>query len=167
MINWNTISSSFSSSVTPVQWGNHSDFNIAKAEQQKRNSVSLRALVESLLAQTASDMQKQFQATSAAFQFNIKQLKTVKSHMEDQLTKAGLHFVYFHISDDQAHCIEYSKPVYQRSDLFDHRGVTVVSRFPYLPFSSTVPIQLIDSQWRTTKCQPEPWLALGPSILPF
>ncbi|XP_051934972.1 tektin-1 [Hippocampus zosterae] len=78
---------SSSSSVTPVQWGNHSDFNIAKAEQQKRNSVSLRALVESLLAQTASDMQKQFQATSAAFQFNIKQLKTVKSHMEDQLTK--------------------------------------------------------------------------------
>ncbi|XP_019716770.1 tektin-1 [Hippocampus comes] len=78
---------SSSSSVTPVQWGNHSDFNIAKAEQQKRNSISLRALVESLLAQTASDMQKQFQATSAAFQFNIKQLKTVKSHMEDQLTK--------------------------------------------------------------------------------
>uniref|UniRef100_A0A3Q3DHL2 Tektin n=1 Tax=Hippocampus comes TaxID=109280 RepID=A0A3Q3DHL2_HIPCM len=82
-------------SMTPVTlltilfwgWGNHSDFNIAKAEQQKRNSISLRALVESLLAQTASDMQKQFQATSAAFQFNIKQLKTVKSHMEDQLTK--------------------------------------------------------------------------------
>uniref|UniRef100_A0A3Q2Z1L7 Tektin n=1 Tax=Hippocampus comes TaxID=109280 RepID=A0A3Q2Z1L7_HIPCM len=85
-IRWNKMSS-FSSSVTPVQWGNHSDFNIAKAEQQKRNSISLRALVESLLAQTASDMQKQFQATSAAFQFNIKQLKTVKSHMEDQLTK--------------------------------------------------------------------------------
>ncbi|XP_077422443.1 tektin-1 [Vanacampus margaritifer] len=78
---------SSSSSVTPVQWGNHSDFIIAKAEQQKRNSVSLRALVESLLAQTAADMLKQFQATSAAFQFSIKQLKTIKSQVEDQLTK--------------------------------------------------------------------------------
>ncbi|XP_061637409.1 tektin-1 isoform X2 [Phyllopteryx taeniolatus] len=74
-------------SVTPAQWGNHSDFNIAKAEHEKRNSVSLRALVESLLAQTAVDMQKQFEATSAAFQFNIKQLKTVKSQMEEQLSK--------------------------------------------------------------------------------
>ncbi|XP_057695006.1 tektin-1 isoform X2 [Corythoichthys intestinalis] len=78
--------------VTPVQWGNHSDFNIGKAEQQKKNTISLRALVESLLAQTAADMQKQFEATTAAFQFNIKQLKTVKNQMEDQLTKVVSEF---------------------------------------------------------------------------
>ncbi|XP_077468018.1 tektin-1 [Stigmatopora argus] len=90
MLNANNAASG--SFVTPVQWGNHSDFNIAKAEQQKKNAISLRALVESLLAQTSADMQKQFDATTAAFQFNIKQLKTVKSHMEEQLTKVVSEF---------------------------------------------------------------------------
>ncbi|XP_061137731.1 tektin-1 [Syngnathus typhle] len=87
-----TVSSS--SSVTPVQWGKKSDLNIAKAEQQKKNSVSLRALVESLLAQTSGDMQKQFAATSAAFQFSVKQLKAVKTQMEDQLAKVVSEFAF-------------------------------------------------------------------------
>ncbi|XP_061781426.1 tektin-1 [Nerophis lumbriciformis] len=76
-----------SSTVTPGEWERSSDFNIAKAERQKTNSVSLRALVESLLAQTAADMQQQFQATSAALQQNVLHIKTVKSQMEEQLTK--------------------------------------------------------------------------------
>ncbi|XP_061924573.1 tektin-1 isoform X1 [Entelurus aequoreus] len=76
-----------SSTVTPGEWERSSDFNIAKAERQKTNSVSLRALVESLLAQTAADMQQQFQATSAALQLNVLHIKTVKSQMEEQLTK--------------------------------------------------------------------------------
>ncbi|XP_059205926.1 tektin-1 [Centropristis striata] len=73
--------------VTPKQWENISDLNITKAEQQKTNSLSLRALVESLLEQTAADMQKQVQATAAAFQLNIQEIKCSKSQMEDQLAK--------------------------------------------------------------------------------
>ncbi|XP_044057838.1 tektin-1 [Siniperca chuatsi] len=73
--------------VTPKQWENISDINIAKAEQQKNNSVSLRALVESLLEQTATDMQKQVQATTAAFQLNTQEIKSAKSQMEDQLAE--------------------------------------------------------------------------------
>ncbi|XP_070684963.1 tektin-1 [Pempheris klunzingeri] len=73
--------------VTPKQWENISDINIAKAEQQKSNSLSLRALVESLLEQTAADMQKQVQATTTAFQLNIQEIKSAKSQMEDQLAK--------------------------------------------------------------------------------
>ncbi|XP_062275573.1 tektin-1 [Scomber scombrus] len=73
--------------VTPKQWENISDINIIKAEQQKTNSQSLRALVESLLEQTASDMQKQVQATTSAFQLNVQEIKTAKSQMEDQLSK--------------------------------------------------------------------------------
>ncbi|XP_068174174.1 tektin-1 isoform X2 [Antennarius striatus] len=73
--------------VTPKQWESISDMNIAKAEQQKANSMSLRALVESLLEQTASDIQKQVQVTSAAFQLNIHEIKSAKSQMEDQLAK--------------------------------------------------------------------------------
>ncbi|XP_054650626.1 tektin-1 isoform X2 [Dunckerocampus dactyliophorus] len=76
-----------SSPLTLVEWERSSDFNIAKAEQQKTNSVALRALVESLLAQTAADMQKQFQATSTALQQNVQQIKSAKSQMEEQLTK--------------------------------------------------------------------------------
>lgn len=75
--------------VTPKQWENISEISIAKAERQKANSVSLRALVESLLEQTSSDMQKQFQATTAAFQLSVKASKSAKSQMEDELAKVG------------------------------------------------------------------------------
>lgn len=74
-------------SVTPMQWENFSLINLAKAEQQRNNSMSLRALVESLLHQTASDLQKQCQATTSAFQLNVQELKKAKGQMEDQLTK--------------------------------------------------------------------------------
>lgn len=75
--------------MTPKQYENISDINIAKAEQQKTNSRSLRALVESLLEQVASDMQKQVQATTAAFQLKVQEIKSAKSQMEDQLAKVG------------------------------------------------------------------------------
>lgn len=75
--------------VTPKQWENISDLIMAKAEQQKINSLSLRALVESLLEQTAADMHKQVQATAAAFKRNIDEIKSAKSQMEDQLAKVG------------------------------------------------------------------------------
>lgn len=82
-------SSSLSLAVTPKQWENISDINIAKAERQKTNSVSLRALVESLLEQTAADMLKQIQATTEAFQLNVQEIKSAKSQMEEQLAKVG------------------------------------------------------------------------------
>lgn len=75
--------------VTPKQWENISDINIAKAERQKTNSQSMRALVESVLEQTAADMQKQFQATTTAFQIHIQEIKSAKGQMEDKLPKVG------------------------------------------------------------------------------
>lgn len=45
--------------------------------------------MESLLEQTASDMQKQVQATTAAFQMNVQEIKNAKIQMEDQLAKVG------------------------------------------------------------------------------
>lgn len=74
-------------SVTPKQWENISDINLAKGEQQRNNSMSLRALVESVLDQTSSDLQKQCQATTLAFQLNVTELKKAKGQMEDQLSK--------------------------------------------------------------------------------
>lgn len=79
-------------SVTPMQWENISEINLAKAEQQRNNSLSLKALVESLLEQTASDLQKQFQATTSAFQLNVQEIKKAKRQMEDQLSKILLEY---------------------------------------------------------------------------
>ncbi|XP_040901510.1 tektin-1 [Toxotes jaculatrix] len=81
----NTVLSSLP--VTPKHWECTSEINIGKAEQQKANSLSLRALVESVLEQTATDMQKQIQATASAFQLNVQEIKSAKSQMEDQLSK--------------------------------------------------------------------------------
>ncbi|XP_041668280.1 tektin-1-like [Cheilinus undulatus] len=73
--------------VTPEQWENISDVHMVQAEQQKTNSLSLHALVDSLLDQTAADMQKQLHATTTAFQLNIQDLRSAKIQMEDQLAK--------------------------------------------------------------------------------
>lgn len=51
--------------------------------------MSLRALVQSLLEQTFTDMQKRVQVTTSAFQLNVKELKSAKSQMEDKLAKVG------------------------------------------------------------------------------
>lgn len=75
--------------MTPTQWVDVSEINMATAEQQQANSRCLRALVESLLEQTASDLKEQVQATTAAFQLKIREIKSAKSQMEDQLTKAS------------------------------------------------------------------------------
>ncbi|XP_072310731.1 tektin-1 [Eucyclogobius newberryi] len=81
-----------SAPVTPVQWQYISDINLARAEQQRNNSMSLRVLVESLLEQTASDIQRQFQATTLAFQLNVQELKKNKGQMEDHLSKVLLEY---------------------------------------------------------------------------
>uniref|UniRef100_A0A674MCG5 Tektin n=1 Tax=Takifugu rubripes TaxID=31033 RepID=A0A674MCG5_TAKRU len=73
--------------VSPKQWESISHVNMAKAEQQKANSASLRALAEALLEQTFTDMQKQLQATAAAFQLHVQEIKSAKSQMEDQLAE--------------------------------------------------------------------------------
>uniref|UniRef100_A0A8C7YQD8 Tektin n=1 Tax=Oryzias sinensis TaxID=183150 RepID=A0A8C7YQD8_9TELE len=76
-----------SSVLTLDQWENISYANMAKAEQQKTNSRSLQVLVQSVLEQTAADMQKQVQATTTAIQLNVQKMKNAKNQMEDELVK--------------------------------------------------------------------------------
>lgn len=82
--------SNLSSTVTPTQWENITDVNVGKAEKQKTNSAYLRTMVESLLEQTFADVQRQLRATTAAFQLKIREVKSAKSQMEDQLAKVSL-----------------------------------------------------------------------------
>uniref|UniRef100_A0A8C2ZC54 Tektin n=1 Tax=Cyclopterus lumpus TaxID=8103 RepID=A0A8C2ZC54_CYCLU len=77
-------------SVTPEQWENITDINMAKAEQQKADSMALRAMVESLLEQMAADMKKQARATAAALQLNVWEIKAARSQMTEQLATVGI-----------------------------------------------------------------------------
>ncbi|XP_067222267.1 tektin-1 isoform X2 [Chanodichthys erythropterus] len=71
--------------VTPEEWENLCNLNISKAEKEKNNSLSLRALVASLLEQTAADMRRQYEATGRAFELRIQETKTAKTQLENQL----------------------------------------------------------------------------------
>ncbi|XP_076832614.1 tektin-1 isoform X2 [Brachyhypopomus gauderio] len=73
--------------VTPQEWETFTDMNIAKAERERSNSVSLRALVDSLLEQTAADVLQQWRATDAALDRRVHESRSAKGRMEDQLNK--------------------------------------------------------------------------------
>ncbi|XP_067102937.1 tektin-1 [Osmerus mordax] len=73
--------------VTPEEWENFSNINITKAEHEKNNSMSLRALVDSLLEQTAADISRQHHITSTALRLQVQESKTTKSQLEDHLAK--------------------------------------------------------------------------------
>lgn len=73
--------------VTPREWETFSDVNISKAEKERSNSTSLRALVENLLVQTAADMRRQHEAAGSALTLRIHEIRSAKAGLEDQLSK--------------------------------------------------------------------------------
>ncbi|XP_030633677.1 tektin-1 [Chanos chanos] len=79
--------STISTAVTREEWESFSDVNIYKTEKEKNNSLTLRALVESLLEQTAADMQRQNKATGIALERCIQETKIAKAQLEETLNK--------------------------------------------------------------------------------
>ncbi len=75
--------------MTPEEWESLCILNISKAEKEKNNSLSLRALVDSLLEQTAADMRRQYEATGRAFELRIEETKTAKAQLENQLNEVS------------------------------------------------------------------------------
>ncbi|KAM8878139.1 tektin-1-like isoform 2-T2 [Spinachia spinachia] len=78
--------------VTPEQWETTCGLNLAHAEQQMADSLHLRARAESVLERTATDVGNQVQATAAALQRNILELKSARSQMGDELAKVLYEF---------------------------------------------------------------------------
>ncbi|KAJ8280774.1 hypothetical protein GJAV_G00058830 [Gymnothorax javanicus] len=76
-----------SAHVTPDGWERCTEANISQAERQRISSTSLRALIDRVLSQTASDMRSQHQATSAALQLRIQETKDAKEQLEDRLNE--------------------------------------------------------------------------------
>ncbi|KAG5837231.1 tektin-1 [Anguilla anguilla] len=79
--------STLSTNVTPEGWENSSEINTSKAEKERNNSASLRALIDRVLEQTAADMRSQHQAAATALQLRIQETKDAKDQLEDHLQK--------------------------------------------------------------------------------
>uniref|UniRef100_A0A8C7IKH3 Tektin n=1 Tax=Oncorhynchus kisutch TaxID=8019 RepID=A0A8C7IKH3_ONCKI len=77
---------STSTTLTPEEWETFSNITILKAEHENNNSPSLRALLESLLEQTAADMCRQHNATGNALRLQVQETNTAKG-LEDHLAK--------------------------------------------------------------------------------
>ncbi|KAJ7990265.1 hypothetical protein DPEC_G00298530 [Dallia pectoralis] len=73
--------------VTPEEWETFSSVNIVKAERERNNGRSLRALVESLLEQTSGDMRRQHSATGTALRLQVQETKEAKGQLEEHLAK--------------------------------------------------------------------------------
>ncbi|XP_066552009.1 tektin-1 [Amia ocellicauda] len=79
--------SSMTGPVTPGQWEGFSNLNVVKAEKQKNNSLTLRAVVDGLLQQTAGDLHNQHQAVGTALESCVAQTKRAKTQLEQHLAK--------------------------------------------------------------------------------
>ncbi|XP_061460852.1 tektin-1 [Rhineura floridana] len=75
------------SSVSPEEWVDFSNVNVEKADRQRNNSLALRALIDSILSQTASDVRKQNDVVNVAFRNRVKETKRAKSLLEAHLAK--------------------------------------------------------------------------------
>ncbi|NXU54369.1 TEKT1 protein, partial [Turnix velox] len=71
--------------VSPEDWVDFSNINVEKAEKQRNNSLALRALIDGILSQTASDMRKQCETVNTAFRNRVKEVKDVKHKLETLL----------------------------------------------------------------------------------
>lgn len=67
-----------------------SNTNVEKADKQRNNSLALRALIDSILSQTASDMRKQNRTVNIAFQNRVKETKDAKNKLEIHLAKVNI-----------------------------------------------------------------------------
>uniref|UniRef100_A0A8D0G9I4 Tektin n=1 Tax=Sphenodon punctatus TaxID=8508 RepID=A0A8D0G9I4_SPHPU len=74
-------------SVSPEDWIDFSNVNVEKADKQRNNSLALRALIDRILSQTASDLRKQCEMVNIAFKNRVKETKDAKNKLEVHLAK--------------------------------------------------------------------------------
>ncbi|NWW04647.1 TEKT1 protein, partial [Oreocharis arfaki] len=68
--------------VSPEDWIDFSTINVEKADKQRNNSLALKALINSILSQTANDMRKQCEMVNIAFRNRVKEVKDAKRKLE-------------------------------------------------------------------------------------
>ncbi|NWI47427.1 TEKT1 protein, partial [Picathartes gymnocephalus] len=71
--------------VSPEDWIDFSNINVEKADKQRNNSLALKALIDSILSQTANDMRKQCEMVNIAFRNRVKEVRDAKHKLETLL----------------------------------------------------------------------------------
>ncbi|NXJ90094.1 TEKT1 protein, partial [Corythaixoides concolor] len=71
--------------VSSEDWIGFSNTNIEKADKQRNNSLALRALIDSILSQTANDIRKQREMVNVALRNRVKEVKDAKHKLETLL----------------------------------------------------------------------------------
>ncbi|NXH46821.1 TEKT1 protein, partial [Dicaeum eximium] len=71
--------------VSPEDWIDFSNINVENADKQRNNSLALKALIDSILSQTANDMRKQCEVVNTAFRNRVKEVKDAKDKLETLL----------------------------------------------------------------------------------
>ncbi|XP_058416000.1 tektin-1 isoform X1 [Diceros bicornis minor] len=74
-------------SVSLEDWLDFSNTNVEKADKQRNNSLMLKALVDRVLSQTASDLRKQCDVVDTAFRNGLKETKDARDKLADHLAK--------------------------------------------------------------------------------
>ena len=78
------------SSITPDNWQLISNDNIAKAEQERIASTTLRGVVSSILDQTQQDVLKQRKIVNLAFNKRIQEMTQAKEKLEEHLQEVRI-----------------------------------------------------------------------------
>ena len=62
-------------------WLDFSNTNVEKADKQRNNSLMLKALVDRILFQTASDLRRQCDVVDIAFRNGLKETKDARDQL--------------------------------------------------------------------------------------
>ncbi|XP_006922280.1 tektin-1 [Pteropus alecto] len=74
-------------SVSLEDWLDFSNTNVEKADKQRNNSLTLKALVDRILSQTANDLRKQCDVVDTAFKNGLKETKDARDKLAVHLAK--------------------------------------------------------------------------------
>ncbi|KAF6299908.1 tektin 1 [Rhinolophus ferrumequinum] len=74
-------------SVSLEDWLDFSNTNVEKADKQRNNSLTLKALVDRVLSQTANDLRKQCDVVDTAFKNGLKETKDARDKLAIHLSK--------------------------------------------------------------------------------
>ncbi|XP_034502748.1 tektin-1 isoform X2 [Ailuropoda melanoleuca] len=74
-------------SVSLEDWLDFSNSNVEKADRQRNNSLALKALVDRILSQTASDLCRQCDVVDTAFRTGLKETKAARDQLAAHLAK--------------------------------------------------------------------------------
>ncbi|OWK13932.1 TEKT1, partial [Cervus elaphus hippelaphus] len=74
-------------SVSLEDWLDFSNTNVEKADKQRNNSLTLKALVDRILSQTANDLRRQCDVVDTAFKNGLKETKDARDKLALHLDK--------------------------------------------------------------------------------